>query len=87
LDVTKGKLDSAGSALSSLIASNPNDAELWLYRGWLENARKDYPRVLADFRKVVDAEPAYFKASLSCSVWEASSGAGEGIGAGRQKRR
>ena len=58
LDVTEGRLDSAGRTLSALLAADPNDPELWLYTGWLENARKDYPRALADFRKVVDAEPA-----------------------------
>jgi len=58
LDVSEGKLESAHRALAALLAGNPNDPELWLYMGWLENMEKDYPQALAYFRKVVDADPA-----------------------------
>ncbi|HTQ55329.1 MAG TPA: tetratricopeptide repeat protein [Bryobacteraceae bacterium] len=58
LDVTEGKLDPAARTLSALLAASPHDPQLWLYMGWLENARKNYPQALDFFRKVVDADPS-----------------------------
>ncbi len=58
LDVAEGRLDAARGTLTALLAAHPHDPELWLYMGWLENARKNYPRALAYFRKVVDADPS-----------------------------
>jgi tetratricopeptide (TPR) repeat protein len=58
LDVTEGKPESARRTLSGLLAAHPDDPELWLYFGWLANSDKDYPRALAAFRKVVDADPS-----------------------------
>jgi putative PEP-CTERM system TPR-repeat lipoprotein len=58
LDVSEGKLESAHHALADLLAGNRNDPELWLYMGWLANLEKDYPRALAYYRRVVDADPA-----------------------------
>jgi len=58
LDVSDGKLDAAQRRLSELAAGNPNDPDLWLYMGWVANARKDYPQALTYFRKVVDSDPA-----------------------------
>lgn len=58
LDIAEGKPEPAARRLTALLAANPNDPELWLYMGWLENARKNYPQALADFRRVVDADPS-----------------------------
>ena len=58
LDASEGKLDSAHHRLSDLLAANPNDSELWLYMGWLENLRKNYPLAVDYFRKVVDRDPS-----------------------------
>ena len=58
LDVSEGKLEAAHRTLAGLQAGNPNDPELWLYMGWLANMEKDYPRALAYYHKVVDADPA-----------------------------
>jgi tetratricopeptide (TPR) repeat protein len=44
--------------LSDLLAANPNDSELWLYMGWLDNLRKNYPLAVDYFRKVVDRDPS-----------------------------
>jgi putative PEP-CTERM system TPR-repeat lipoprotein len=58
LDVSEGKPESARRALTALLGTHPDDPELWLYMGWLANSEKDFPRALASFRKVVDADPS-----------------------------
>ncbi|HTT63546.1 MAG TPA: tetratricopeptide repeat protein [Bryobacteraceae bacterium] len=58
LDVTEGKPEAARRTLSHMLAGNPNDPQLWLYMGWLENMEKNYPQALVYYRKVVDADPS-----------------------------
>lgn len=58
LDAAEGKLHPAHQAVADLLARNPNDPEVLLNMGWLDNLEKDYPAALSCFRKVVDADPS-----------------------------
>lgn len=80
LDISEGKPEAARHTLSVLLAGNPNDPELWLHMGWLENTEKHYDQALVSFRKVVDIDPgnivalnnlAYLLAATSTRLDEA----------------
>ena len=57
-DVGAGNLDAARQNVSDLLREQPNDPELCLHMGWIENAAKNYAPAVAWFRKVIAADPA-----------------------------
>ena len=74
LDASEGKPEAAYRTVLALLVAHPDDAELWLHMGWIENLRENYPQAVAWFRKVVVADPANVAALNNLAYLLAQSG-------------
>jgi Tfp pilus assembly protein PilF len=70
------RLEDALRTLERWLGLKPEEAQAFLLRGWVWQARLDVSRALADYRRALELDPEYFDARLYLAQLLAASGEG-----------